>query len=155
MYQTISKFHRKQQSYDPETNFLQDRPVTGIMRVTCVMTIICANSILIQPETIKLWPRKKCRTYGQTTRRLQFMLPQIFSGGIKILVYIIVAIWVHPTYIKPWQHTQNHGTIHKTMAMYTKPWQCTLVLVFCHISLTCITRVDNKGWLHLRTCEYQ
>jgi len=48
-------------------------------------------------------------------------------------------------YTKPWQCTQNHGNVHKTMAMYTKPWQCTLVLVFCHISLTCITRVDNKG----------
>ena len=77
LYQTISKFHHKQQSYGPEVNMLQGYPVTlmvatRIVRMTrrLVMTIM-PNNILIQqqsygPET----------NVGPTDRqRSNYMLP--------------------------------------------------------------------------------
>ena len=76
LYQTKSKFHRKQQSYGPETNLLQGCPVTlnvatGLLQPKhLVMTIICTKQYFDQTTNNKVMARKRMRTHGRTTRRL-------------------------------------------------------------------------------------
>ena len=65
LYQTKSKFHRKQQSYGQETNLLQGCPVTlnvatGLLQPKhLVMTIICTKQYSNPTTNNKFMARKR------------------------------------------------------------------------------------------------
>jgi len=66
----------KQQSNGPEKNLLQGCPVTWHAVLLC--RSFWRNNILIQPQTITLWPGNKCATEDNAATMCS---PNLFRGA--------------------------------------------------------------------------